>query len=187
MDTGKALIILSVVVLWLAIAALVGWVIGAIFGYAIRWLLKRKQVQGLVLAVQEGSRQWWNRHQVEAEGLFEFFWEIFIDPLFFAYVVFVLFNRFASITDYTQAHPESSFWQMLNLDMERDVNLYMWFLVIFSIWMMGKAWAHSQQTRERRTMTKALYAIAKKLGVEEGEYKTTPKEGKGEDHFDSVL
>jgi len=180
MDTKTALNIAVALLVWLSLVVLAGWVISTALGYAIRWLRKQKQVQRLAEVVKQGGQSWWSRHEAESKNLFEFLWEMLIDPLFFAFVVFVLFNRITSIEDYVAAHPGTNFWSQFNLDMERNVNFYMLFLVIFTVWMMGKAWTHRRQETEQRTIrkaleanTKVLEAIAQQMGVPESKYKTT--------------
>jgi len=177
MDTKTILDAVLVVFSLLILVALAASVISMLLGYAIRWLLERKQVQRLGTAINQGVRLWWNRHEAAVERWLEFGWEALVNPLFFGFVVYVLFNRITSITDYVSTHPEISLWQQLNVDVEQDVNFYMWILIVFTIWMLGKAWIHGKQKYVERTITKALEAntkvlaaIAKQIGVPESEY-----------------
>ena len=136
MDTQTVLTAVLVLLVWIGLFGMVAWVISTALVHIIEWLRKQKQVQRLGMVVSQSVRLWWNRHEAAVGRLLEFGWEVLVNPLFFAFVVYVLFNRITSITDYVAAHPETSFWQQLNLDMEQDLNFYMWVLVIFIIWML---------------------------------------------------
>jgi hypothetical protein len=177
------LVILVVAIIWFGILAVVTWVIAK----TLKWLLGHTWAQRLVSVVQRKAQLWWERNRSEAERLWEAIYILFLDPLFFTYALFVLFNRLASLTDYTNAHPEYNFWQLLSLDMENNMNLYAGFMVVFFIWMLGKIWVENQRFREQKTMTKILYAIAKKLGIAESDYKITDTKQKdiSEKHPDS--
>jgi len=177
MDIKAALTIAFTLLVFFGLAA---WIISTVLVFIIRWLPKQKQVQRLVMLIRQSWLSWWNRHRADAERLWEVLWEIFIDPLLFAFVVFALFNRITSITDYTAAHPGTNFWTQINLDMESNMSFYMFFLFVFTIWMMGKAWVRLRQETEQKTIrkaleanTKVLEAIARQMGIPESEYKVT--------------
>jgi hypothetical protein len=201
MDTQTVLNAVLVLLVLLGLFALVASVIGMLLGYAIKWLRERKQVQRLGMVVSQSVRLRWNQHKPAVERWLEFGWEILVNPLFFGFMVYALFNRITSITDYVATHPEISLWQQLNADVEQDVNFYIWISIIFTIWMLGKAWIHGNQKYVERTIikvleantkaseantkaseastkasegsTKVLEAIARKIGVPESEYKVT--------------
>jgi hypothetical protein len=180
---GAALVLLSLLIF----VVLAGWIIGAVLGYIIKWLLERKQVRRLGEFIRQGGQSWWSRHEAGFERLSEVLWEMVIDPLFFAFMVYLLFNRITSIKDYSAAHPGTNFWSQLGLDVEHNMNFYMVFLIVFYVWMLGKALVHRRQVTEQRAIkkmleantkaieanTKVSEAIARQMGISESEYKVT--------------
>lgn len=47
--------------------------------------------------------------------------------------------------------------------MNNDPAFYFTFLIIFTIWMLGKAWKHKQDIRNHKTITKSLENISELL------------------------
>ncbi len=146
------LVILAVATLFATFFIVVFWIIAKI----LKWILSLTPAQRVLFAIQQTALSWWERHHLYVGNLWESTYELFIDPVFFAYAVFILFNRIAFLTDYTAQHPEYNFWQLLILDMEHNVSLYNGFLAVFFIWMLGKVWTHRQHIREQRATTKVL-------------------------------
>lgn len=182
----SVLFLVLLAVLYVGILTVLAWLLGKF----LRWLLRQPMVNRQVSRMQRKLREWWMRYKAEVIQIWEFASEVLIDPLFFGYIIFALFNRIEFIIGYTKIYPQYSFWQILNLDMENDMNFYAWFLVIFFLWTAGKAWKHRQEVRRDRKIENVLVAIAKKLGIDESEYSgLSSKEetqNKGE-HFDAVL
>ena len=170
------LLIVFISTAWVLVLLALLWVLRLFTKDLVKWILKHKWAERQVSKAREQLQRWWVLNKPVLIHFWEFVSEILIDPLFFGYVVFVLFNRLESLIAYTKANPKYSFWQILNLDMENDMNLYAWFILIFFVWMVGKGWAHRQQVRNQRQIAKILEAIAKKVGVDENEYRiTSPK------------
>lgn len=53
---------------------------------------------------------------------------------------------------------------MLVNDMNNDVNFYMWFLIVFFLWVLGKTWTHNQQAKGQRKIENSLRHIEQRLG-----------------------
>jgi hypothetical protein len=165
-----------------------------IFWKIINYILCIKSVQILVSAIEKWVESWWKHYKIQLENIWEFISELIIEPLFFAYTIFVLFNKISSFTDYTKINPETNFLQMLNQDMNQDMNFYLFFMAIFFLWMLGKAWKHRKEESDQKVLvkilqdhdkliqenTRVLIAIARKLDVPEPEITTnnTQTEGK---------
>jgi hypothetical protein len=188
MDTKTTFDAVFILFMLLAVFGAIGWVISTTLGNIIIWLSKRKQGQRVSMAIRQRWLSWWNRYEARYEArykarveeLLEYLWEILINPLVFAFVVFWLFNRIISITDYTKEHPETSFFQQLNIDMENNMNVYTIALIVFTVWVFGKALIRKRQETEQTKIkkaldanTKVLEAIARQMGVPESKYKTT--------------
>jgi len=134
-----------------------------VFGWSIKWLIKQPKVDKQLRRLNGWYQTWWTRNKAETTNMWEFLLQILIDPLFFAYAVYALFNRLGAISTAVAQNPQYKFWQLLDQEMESDPNFYAWFLLIFVVWVVGKSWRYQQQRATQRNITKSLNNIEKKL------------------------
>jgi len=66
MDIQTTLAAVLVLLAFLIFVVLVGLVISTVLGHIIRWILKQKQAQRLVVASKKWGLSWWNRHKAGA-------------------------------------------------------------------------------------------------------------------------
>ena len=78
MDTQTVLTAVLVLLVWIGLFGVVGWVISTALVHIIQWLRKQKQVQRLGMVISQSVRLWWNRHEAAVERLLEFGWEVLI-------------------------------------------------------------------------------------------------------------
>jgi len=43
------------------------------------------------------------------------------------------------------------------------MSFYNWFLIVFFLWVLGRAWRYRQQAKNQRSIAKSLESIEKKL------------------------
>lgn len=186
------LILLGILFVWLASFYVIGFVLVKILRFVFLWLSKQEWYTHLLSTTKEKIRLWFNKYQSHLESLWEYVHMVLVEPLFFAYTIFLLFNRLDYLTKYTTDNPGINFWDLLDTDM-RSNTIYFWFIAIFYLWMAGKAWFRANELREGRAMMKILTAIAKKLDISEDEYKIKTKKIENDeaennkDKFNSVL
>lgn len=101
----------------------------------------------------------------EFDAFCNFLSDIIIDPLFFAFAVFMLFSRIQGIINYVAANPQYSFWVILELDIEMNMGLYIGFLAAFAIWAFLRGYKHRRERSERKEINGRLERIS--IGVEE--------------------
>jgi large-conductance mechanosensitive channel len=171
---ATALVLLVLV----ASAIIIGFVLGTIISSLARLLLRIPPIRRLVSKTQQNVQTWTRRNIPTFVSLWEFVSEILVEPLLFAFVVLLLFNRIQALIDYTASHKGASFWQLLEADMNTS-SLYPWFFLVFTAWMMYRAWKHRKETAERREVITKLDALIEMHGGYVGKNKSG--------HFDSVL
>jgi flagellar biosynthesis protein FlhB len=93
----------------------------------------------------------------------EFFSDILIDPLFFAFTVFILFERIYAIINLTEANPEYSFWAVLEVDMHLNLWVYVLFLVVFGLWAILKGIKHRREKAEKEELNNTLNGLHKAI------------------------
>ena len=79
----------------------------------------------------------------------------------------VLVNRIESISQYTKQNPQHTFYQILEYDMNTDIEFYLIFFIIFTLWMFYKTGKLVQEKRNYKTIIKSLENIEGKLGQNE--------------------
>ena len=156
----RILTLIILVVVWVGVVAACLWGILAIATWFGKLLLRRKVVEMLISYIQRKSQEWWIKNREHFISLWEFVSEILINPLFYGYVLYVLVNRFESITNYTKDYPQYNFWELLDLDMRADMDFYMVLVIIFTLWMFGRAWKHRQERRREKFIEKNLGEIS---------------------------
>ncbi len=174
---GLVVILLGVLAVWLGFISIVFWILQRIVQFVYRWLSRQVWYAPLLAGTKNKIKTWWDRNKSHTENLWEYFQMVLIEPMFFGYAVFVLFNRLDYLTKYTNEHPDIKFWDLLNTDMSSNM-IYFWFIAIFYLWVAGKAYFRSKDKIEMRAMMKVLTAIAKKMDISEKEYKLTIKNPK---------
>ena len=142
-----------------AVGSSIGWILRKIF----QWLFKQNWFAKKVLRIQVGLQHWWEKYLPDFTKLFEFLYEVFADPLFYGYALVVVVDRMQSIGEYTKQYPQYSFFQILEFDMNTDTTFYLIFLIVFTLWMFGKAWKHKQDSRNHKEITKSLESISEVL------------------------
>ena len=95
----------------------------------------------------------------QLEALCDFLSDIIIDPLFFAFAVFMLFIRIQTIIDFIAANPTYSFWVVLEVDMHLNLWVYITFLVVFALWMFLKGIKYRREKSDRKQLTSTLEKI----------------------------
>lgn len=169
MDVGFSEVATRILSLIILVVVLVGVVItcfGVIFAIATwfgKWLLRRKVVEMLISYIQRKSQEWWIKNREQVILLWEFVSEILINPLFYGYTLYVLVNRLESIDNYTKDYPQYNFWQLLDLDMRTDMDFYIVFIIIFTLWMLGRVWKHRQELQRQKSIEKNLGEISDEL------------------------
>ena len=119
--------------------------------------------------MQIAIRDFWKKYLPNLTNLWDFFYEVLADPIFYGYALVVVVNRLQSISEYVKQNPRYNFFQILELDMNTDTTFYMIFFIIFTLWMFGKVWKHNQDVKEKIAMRKVLEANTKSLkNVETG-------------------
>jgi hypothetical protein len=96
----------------------------------------------------------------EFDAFCDFLSDIIIDPLFFAFAVFMLFSRIQAIINYVAANPTYSFWVILEIDIRTNVGLYVGFLTAFGIWAFLRAYKYRKERSERKQLNKAIEGIS---------------------------
>lgn len=161
----EILILIGIAVIWSGFLFAFIWIISKTLYPLIQWLLKREWVERQIFNTSQRIQEWWGRHKSYIIGLWEFTTEILIDPIFFGFVLVLLSSRLESIINYTKTNPQN-FWTVLNYDMNNDFTFYIWFIVIFTIWEIGKAWKHRQEARRDKDIINSLDRINERLGSE---------------------
>lgn len=128
------------------------WLIYKIFAILGKWLYKRK----VVIYFCQKCQDLWNKNKVQVISFWEFASEIFIDPIFYGYLLYTLVQRLQSIANYAKSYPKYNFMQLLDLDMRTDMQYYIVLFIIFALWMFWKAWKHRQQIRFEKSINEKL-------------------------------
>ena len=89
-------------------------------------------------------------------ALWDLFVDIYLDPLFFAFAVFILFTRIQFVMDFVATRPEYSFWVVLEADMHLTPALYIGFFAVFFLWAISKGIRYRREKRDRKQLTDAL-------------------------------
>lgn len=95
----------------------------------------------------------------QSASLLEYFTIIFIEPILFAFVLFLLFERLKTVMDYTSTYPEYSFLQLINADIKMNEWFYVAFVIVFALWALSKAIKYRDELikyREERCEKKQL-------------------------------
>jgi hypothetical protein len=103
----------------------------------------------------------WKQHLV---SLWDWFADIILEPFLFAFAVFMLFSRIQSFLDYTTTHPQYSFWEILELDMEANTLIYVIFCIVVALWMLSKGIKYRRERRNQQRLNSTLEKIHTKLG-----------------------
>jgi flagellar biosynthesis protein FlhB len=93
----------------------------------------------------------------------EFLSDIVIDPLFFAFTVFILFERIYAIINLTEANPEYSFWAVLEVDMHLNLWIYILFIVMFGLWAVLRGIKHRREKAEKEELNNTLNDLRKAI------------------------
>ena len=96
-------------------------------------------------------------------SLWEMFSTLILDPLLFAFVVYILFERIRSIIEFTSANPQYSFYQAINRDMEMNLLPYIAFFVVLFLWWIAKSIQHRNEVRNNKAILGKLDNISAKL------------------------
>jgi amino acid permease len=154
---------LMLILVVLGIAALfVGffWLVYRIGTIFYRWLSQR----GFFVRLRQKRQDWWDRHKVSAAWWWESTAIVFIDPVFYGYVLVTLVQRLQAIQEYAQHYPQYSFWQLLDLDTTTHMQYYIALAVIFVLWMAWKVQRHSQEVRFERNVNAKLDKLLDGIG-----------------------
>jgi hypothetical protein len=150
------------IVFLIAVAAICYFMLQILYtgmAYFVKWLLGYKAVANFVGRIRRGIRMWYEKRKVYFISLWDFLSEVVISPLFWGYSIFALVTRIQSISDYAKVHPQYSFWQLLDLDMNADMSFYLIFIAVFIAWMSWRTWKHNQEVRYKKKLLKKLEDI----------------------------
>lgn len=98
-------------------------------------------------------------------SIWEYFSIVWFEPILFAFVIFVLFERIKDFMDYSTLHPGYCFLKLLNTDIKMHQEFYVVFLVIFFIWLIGKSIQYKNQLEERRASREEREALRHTIDV----------------------
>jgi hypothetical protein len=173
-NIALALLILIVVAfIFTFIVYAVFWLIGKL----LRRILSIPRIQSLLARTQQRLHEWMQKNSERIEVLWEYLSEVLIQPLLLAFIVTVLFNRIQDFIEYTAIHQDSSFWKLLEGDMNTS-SLYSWFSVVFCLWLFYKSYKIVKDRNNRHQTNKKLDQIYDAI---RGNDKCNS------DHFDSIL
>lgn len=167
------LLLIGVALVYAGILFAIFWIVGKI----VNFVLNIETVQRLLNAIMRWSESWWKLYKMRLQNLWEFMFEIIIEPFFFAYIIFVLFNKISSFSNYTKLHLGTNILDMFNQDMISDKSFYLFFMAIFFLWMVGKAWNHRRQSDSQNVIITSLKRLETTLGyVQQSETAAVNKE-----------
>jgi len=99
----------------------------------------------------------------ERSEFLDFLDEIIVDPLFFAFAVFMLFIRIQSVIEVAATIPTHSFWDALEVDIKMNLWAYILFLVIFVLWVALKGRKHRRELNEKKQLSNTLSDLRKAI------------------------
>ncbi len=106
-----------------------------------------------------GFRLIYMRKNTERTSFFEAFYLLLFEPLFFGFTLFLLYNRFEFLIDYSRQFPQYSLYKLINKDIGMNPVIYIVFLVAFAIWMAGKAIQYRKAKDEHKLLVSLISSI----------------------------
>ena len=90
---------------------------------------------------------------------------VWFEPILFAFVIFVLFERIKDFMDYSLLHPEDNFLKLLDTDIKMHQEFYVVFLVVLFIWGIGKSIQYRDQLNEKKALRAEREALRHTLNA----------------------
>lgn len=89
-------------------------------------------------------------------NIVDFLSDIIVEPLLFAFAIFMLFSRIQAIMQLGGETPAYSFWTALVVDMEVNTGVYIGFFVVFALWATLKWIKHRRDVIEKKQLDNVL-------------------------------
>jgi len=86
----------------------------------------------------------------QLEALWDCFVDVILDPLLFAFGIFILFARIQNIIDYLTTNPPYSFWTLLEIDIRMNPGIYIGFFAVYLLWAISKAIRYRREKSESK-------------------------------------
>jgi hypothetical protein len=98
-----------------------------------------------------------NKFKTKFWSWFDFLTVMLFDPLLFAFFVLLVFTRLLTIV--TSASLDKNIWELIRIDMEQNLGIYIGFLIVFVLWMIGKLRQHNQSVKDHRELISGIKSI----------------------------
>ena len=93
------------------------------------------------------------------EALWDSFVGAILEPLLFAFGLFILFARIQNIIDYITSNPVYSFWAVLETDMHLNPEIYIGFAAVYILWVISKGIKYRREKSDSKRLVDTLEGI----------------------------